>query len=71
MPGRLLVGAYPGAVEDDLNDEILASILELGITTFVCLQQEYEHHNVTEQEWRAGLKLRCVAEGRGDMFCVY
>ncbi len=53
-----LVGAYPSAVEDDLNSEILTSILELGITTFVCLQHEYQHHGVSEAQWRSGEKLR-------------
>jgi hypothetical protein len=38
LQGRMMVGAYPSAIEDYLNDEILASILELGCATFVCLQ---------------------------------
>ena len=38
--GRLLVGAYPASVYDDANASILSGILKLGITTFVCLQQE-------------------------------
>lgn len=54
----MLVGAYPGATEDELNSEILTSILELGVTTFVCLQSEYQHHGVTEEQWRSGEKLR-------------
>ena len=37
---RLLVGAYPASVYDDANARILSGILKLGITTFVCLQQE-------------------------------
>ncbi len=39
IPGRILVGAYPSSLDDVLNAEILKSILQLGITTFVCLQQ--------------------------------
>ena len=39
LPGRILVGAYPSSLDDVLNAEILKSILQLGITTFVCLQQ--------------------------------
>lgn len=58
LPGRLMVGAYPSAIEDDLNEEILTSILKLGLRTFVCLQAEYQHHGVTEAEWRSGAKLR-------------
>lgn len=38
--GRLLVGAYPASVHDEANARILSSILKLGATTFVCLQQE-------------------------------
>ena len=30
IPGRILVGAYPSALEDKLNNEILLSILRLG-----------------------------------------
>lgn len=40
LAGRLLVGAYPSAVHDETNTRILSSILRLGCTTFVCLQQE-------------------------------
>lgn len=58
VPSRLLVGAYPGAVHDELNDRILRGILDLGVRTFVCLQQEYEHNGVSEAEWRSGVKLR-------------
>lgn len=36
--GRLLVGAYPSSVNDVINNQILSSILQLGIKTFVCLQ---------------------------------
>lgn len=36
--GRMLVGAYPSSQDDALNDQILTSILQLGVTTFVCLQ---------------------------------
>jgi len=60
---RLLVGAYPAALDDALNDEIVSSILRLGIDTFVCLQAEYQHANVTEAQWRSGEKLRCVGLG--------
>lgn len=40
IKGRLLVGAYPSSVHDEANARILTGILKLGITTFVCLQQE-------------------------------
>ena len=41
IPGRLLVGAYPASVHDETNARILSGILSTGVTTFVCLQQEY------------------------------
>jgi hypothetical protein len=58
IPNCLLVGAFPSAVEDYKNTEILKGILDLGITTFVCLQQEFQLHGVTEYMWRKGLALR-------------
>ena len=54
----LLVGAYPSSMHDPTNTAILTSILGLGVTTFVCLQLEYQHEGVTEEEWRSGAKLR-------------
>ena len=57
LPGRLLVGAYPSHDDDGKNDDILRSILSLGVTTFVCLQREYQH-DVPEALWRGGLALR-------------
>ena len=55
---RLLVGAYPSSVHDATNTAILSSILRLGVTTFVCLQLEYQHEGVTEAQWRGGSALR-------------
>jgi len=55
---RLLVGAYPSSQHDPTNTAIITSLLRLGVTTFVCLQQEYQHEGVTEAEWRSGAKLR-------------
>jgi len=57
IPGRLMIGAYPGAVQDDVNDSILVSLLELGLGTYVCLQAEYDHH-ADEDSWRRGDSLR-------------
>jgi len=58
MHGRMLVGAYPGAVDDRTNTDVLLRILELGVTTFVCLQSEYQHRGVTREDWETGRKLR-------------
>lgn len=52
---KLLVGAYPASQSDMETFELLISILKLGVTSFVCLQQEvsssvyvyaYVHRNV-------------------------
>jgi hypothetical protein len=51
IPGVLLVGAFPSVVDDDENYELITSILGLGITTFVCLQDEYSD-DAAEDDWR-------------------
>lgn len=58
IPGRLLVGAYPASQSDVETFELLISILKQGVTSFVCLQQEYRTHGVTEAMWRGGHALR-------------
>lgn len=63
---HLMVGAYPSAFDDDENDQILASILTCGITTFVCLQSEYQH-GVPESLWRSGVALRPYIEDAMDI----
>jgi len=51
IPGLLLVGAFPGVTDDDENWDLITSILGLGITTFVCLQDEYSD-DAPEEDWR-------------------
>ena len=63
---HLMVGAYPSSFDDNENDAILSSILECGVTTFVCLQQEYQH-GVSEALWRAGSALRPYIEDAMDI----
>jgi protein-tyrosine phosphatase len=58
LPGVFLVGAYPASQDDAETFDLLTSILKNGITKFVCLQQEYRAHGVTEAMWRNGLALR-------------
>jgi hypothetical protein len=58
---RLMVGAYPSSFDDAENESILRGLLECGITTFVCLQLEYQH-GVPEAQWRAGVSLRPYIE---------
>eukprot|EP00928_Gymnodinium_smaydae_P024328 TRINITY_DN19715_c0_g2_i1.p1 TRINITY_DN19715_c0_g2~~TRINITY_DN19715_c0_g2_i1.p1 ORF type:complete len:347 (-),score=43.18 TRINITY_DN19715_c0_g2_i1:98-1138(-) len=57
IPGMLMAGAYPGALDDQLNDQILRSYLSRGVDTFVCLQAELDP-DVPEDAWRAGRGLR-------------
>lgn len=58
VPGKLLVGAYPASTDDAETLDLITSILQLGITKFVCLQQEYREQGVTEVMWRSGQALR-------------
>lgn len=58
LPGRLLVGAYPASMNDSHHAHLLCTILLQGVTTFVCLQQEYRSEGVTEGMWRSGEALR-------------
>eukprot|EP01041_Mallomonas_annulata_P007878 gene7878-16121_t len=58
IPGKILVGAYPASVDDSETFDLLTSIMLLGVTRFVCLQQEYRTKGVTEYMWRNGQALR-------------
>lgn len=58
LPGRLLVGAYPASMNDSHHAHLLCTILLQGVSTFVCLQQEYRSEGVTEEMWRSGDALR-------------
>lgn len=58
LPGRLLVGAYPASMNDSHHAHLLCTILLQGVSTFVCLQQEYRAEGVTEEMWRSGDALR-------------
>jgi hypothetical protein len=57
IPGVLMAGAYPGALEDRQNDLQLKCILNKGVDTFVCLQAEVDN-DTPEHEWRSGAHLR-------------
>ena len=71
LPGRLLVGAYPSALDDAQNEAILSSILRLGCTTFVCLQQEYEHYGVSEYMPVRHSPSQTNMMGRPPRACVF
>ena len=59
IPGMLMAGAYPAANDDALHYDILSSLLTLGLSTFVCLQAEYEHNpNIPPAMWESGYKIR-------------
>ena len=52
-----MVGAFPGMSDDFENERLLGSLLQQGITTFVCLQREYDPA-VEEHKWRSGVAIR-------------
>lgn len=57
IPGILMAGCFPGALDDARHGEMLRLLLSRGIDTFVCLQQEFRP-DITEARWRAGRGLR-------------
>eukprot|EP00928_Gymnodinium_smaydae_P088605 TRINITY_DN72672_c0_g1_i1.p1 TRINITY_DN72672_c0_g1~~TRINITY_DN72672_c0_g1_i1.p1 ORF type:complete len:310 (-),score=31.44 TRINITY_DN72672_c0_g1_i1:45-974(-) len=57
IPGKLLVGQYPGAFEDSKNNQLLRRYLSRGVDTFVSLQAELDP-DVPEEIWREGTTLR-------------
>ena len=54
---HLLVGAFPASPNDEETLENLYGILTKGITTFVCLQEEY-NPNVTPQQYKNNIGIR-------------
>ena len=58
---KVLAGAYPASLDDEETDRVLITLLELGISAFVCLQAEVSL-NTPEKSWRTGRGLRsaCV-----------
>jgi protein-tyrosine phosphatase len=54
---KLLVGAFPGHVNDKQNEETLTTILNCGVSTFVSLQKEYNNENPVEN-WKNNIGLR-------------
>jgi len=57
VKGKLIAGAFPGFTEDDKNEESLTHILNSGVTTFVCLQKEFDP-DISEEAWRKNYGLR-------------
>lgn len=57
IPGMLMCGPYPGALEDRRNDLFLKRLLSKGVDTFVCLQEELDN-GIPEPVWRSGVGLR-------------
>ena len=54
---QIIVGAYPGSINDEYHERSLTAILNAGVSTFVCLQRELLP-NATDEEWRSGRTLR-------------
>lgn len=57
LKNRLIIGAYPGAVDETLHQDLLTKIMRARVTTFVCLQSEFDF-DATEEEWMSGTKIR-------------
>jgi hypothetical protein len=57
VPGVVMVGAYPGMLDDKQNDCNLKLFLKLRLDTFVCLQSEL-NIDIPEEIWRTGQGLR-------------
>lgn len=34
----MIAGAYPASLDDEETERVLTTLLDLGVTTFVCLQ---------------------------------
>lgn len=69
IPGRILVGAYPSALEDELNAEILSSILRLGACTrvfVVCAPRAPLTRLCTQVLRRLSASSKVRSRGRGD-----
>lgn len=62
---NIIAGAYPGSMDDRYHLRHLSRLLQAGVTTFVCLQAEFDPQS-TEREWRSCQKLRpYVADALG------
>ena len=57
VKGKLIAGAFPGFLENDKNEDSLTQILNSGVTTFACLQKEYDP-DIREELWRNNYGLR-------------
>ena len=60
---KVLAGAYPASLDDEETDRVLITLLEMGISTFVCLQAEVSL-NTPEKSWRTGRGLRAACAPR-------
>ncbi|KNC48593.1 MAP kinase phosphatase 6 [Thecamonas trahens ATCC 50062] len=57
IPGTVLLGAYPGSLDDHVHREQLLAILQTGVTAFVCLQDEIDPY-ADPDAWRSGTAIR-------------
>jgi len=54
IPGRILVGEYPGSPDDGQHIDHIESLLKAGVDCMVCLQNEINHKCPTNK-WKRGL----------------
>ena len=57
IPNHLVVGAFPATPRDEETIQNLFGILTQGVTTFVCLQEEYNPH-VTREQYKKNIGIR-------------
>lgn len=53
IPGRVLAGTYPGAVDDETQIENIEALLGVGVSCVVCLQNEMDH-KTPRSKWAKG-----------------
>jgi len=59
-------GAFPGDIDNEINDENLITLLNEGFDTFVCLMSEY-YSDADEDEWRYAFSHRVVRPYMNDI----
>eukprot|EP01029_Cantina_marsupialis_P004874 TRINITY_DN1515_c0_g1_i1.p1 TRINITY_DN1515_c0_g1~~TRINITY_DN1515_c0_g1_i1.p1 ORF type:complete len:783 (+),score=226.63 TRINITY_DN1515_c0_g1_i1:40-2349(+) len=57
LPNRIMAGAFPACENDGITRSVLRKLMNLGVTTFVCLQSEFDPR-ASKDHWRQQGKLR-------------
>lgn len=65
QPGLFLAGCYPGDLNPEKAEKKLSALLDVGIRTFICLQEEHETNNCGFEFEPYVPKLQQLAQQRG------